>query len=356
MPFSRDSLSVIKDRTYANYMSLYRPLDKSPRYNLLRVLASVDAGMYHQMQGDLDFLARQIFPDSAEGDYLRAHWSSRVPPMYAVKANGTAIVSGAAGQPVPAGLTFQSDAGNRYYTESAGRIGSDGEATVQAKAEKAGADSNIAAGKNLKIISAIQSGIDSNAATGENGIIGGSDGESDEEYLTRVLIALRNPSRYGKKGDYETWAIDSTPEVSDAWEFKDFGVFGALLIQVINGNQTTGVYPVDNLQEVRDYINSVSPPIIFDVRTPSLVPLNPEIALLPEEDTQDNRATAETRLKTYLQAMAMPGALITAGALRIAVIDGVDITGGTVELNGDVTGRIQTTLLEYPVLGVPSWE
>jgi hypothetical protein len=46
MSFSRDSLAVLLDRIYANYESLYRPLDKTPRHNLLKVFASVDAGIY----------------------------------------------------------------------------------------------------------------------------------------------------------------------------------------------------------------------------------------------------------------------------------------------------------------------
>jgi uncharacterized phage protein gp47/JayE len=227
---------------------------------------------------------------------------------------------------------------------------------VQVKAEKAGAESNLEAGSNLKIISSIPSGIDSNAVTGANGINGGADSESDEEYLQRVMNELQNPSRYGKKGDYELWAIDSTPEVSNAWEFKNFGVFGALLIQVIGGNQLSGVYPVSNLTVVRDYISSMSPPILFDVRTPAIKPLNPAITLLSLEDTQSNRITAETRLKAFLQTVAAPGSNITAGSLRDSLIDGVAITDATVKLAGDSTGHIQMTVLEYPIVGAVSWE
>ncbi|GMO64733.1 MAG: hypothetical protein Ta2A_12510 [Treponemataceae bacterium] len=356
MPFSRDSLAVLKDRTYANYMSLYKPLDKTARYNLIRVLANIDAGMYHLLQGDLEFLSKQIFADSAEGEYLRAHWSSRVPPLYAVAAIGTVIVSGVAGVAIPAGIIFQSDSGKRYFIEKASHIGSSGTAVVEVKAQEAGSESNIEADKNLTIVSAIPAGIDSKAVTGETGILGGSNSESDSEYLARVLIALQNPSRYGKRGDFATWAIDATPEVSDAWEFKNFGVFGALLIIVINGNQTSGVYPVENLQAVRDYIDTVSPPVLYAVRTPELVPLNPAIALLPLEDTQGNRELAASRLKLYLQTAANPGITITAGALRVAIIDGMDITSATVKLNDDTTGFISTTILQYPVLGEITWE
>jgi hypothetical protein len=166
---------------------------------------------------------------------------------------------------------------------------------------------------------------------------------------------LRNPTRYGQQGDYATWALDATPEVSNAWEFKNFGIFGALLIQVINGNQIDGVHQVGNLTAVRDHISMASPPIIFEVRTPSLVPINPEIHLPPQEDSQENRESAELLLKEYLQHIAKPGMQLTSGALRESIIDGVKITNAVVKLDGDTVGLKTFTILEYPVLGTITW-
>ncbi|MDR1836603.1 MAG: baseplate J/gp47 family protein [Treponema sp.] len=355
MAYSRDSLQVLKEKAYANYLSLYKPLDKTPRHNLVSVMANVDAGISHLLQGDLVYLSKQIFPDTAEGEYLRSHWSNTIPPLYAMAATGKVIVSGNTGISVPAGIVFKSLSGKRYFTEKAYQIFSNGNVLVNVKAENAGLDSNLEAGSQLAIVSSIPAGIDSKAIVSEEGIFGGSDAESDEGYLIRVLITLRNPSLYGHLGDYSVWAQDATPEVTSAWEFKNFGVFGALLIQVINGNQTNGVFQVKNLDIVRNYISNVSPPIIFEVRTPSLIPLNPEIKLLPQEDTLENRQLVETRLKMYLQQTAKPGIQVTSGALREAIIDGVKISNATVKLAGDITGVITITILEYPVLGAIIW-
>jgi hypothetical protein len=101
MPFGRESLAALLDRSYHNYMSLFKPLDKTPRYNLLKIFSQVDAGMYHQLVGDLAFLADQIFPDTASGEYLRLHWSDRVPPLYAVAAAGTVLIPGVPTPPSP---------------------------------------------------------------------------------------------------------------------------------------------------------------------------------------------------------------------------------------------------------------
>jgi uncharacterized phage protein gp47/JayE len=344
------------DRIYAHYESLYRPLDKTPRHNLLKVFASVDAGIYHQLLGDLDFLSKQIFPDTAEGEYLREYWSSKVAPLYAVPASGEATATGTANRPIPAGILFAAASGERYYLENAFRLDAKGEAIITVKAQNPGAQANLAPGEKLSIVSAIPVGLDSEVVVRSGGITGGADAESDEEYLARVLAALRNPSRYGKKGDFALWAMDSSAEISAAWEFKNFGVFGAVLVQVIKGNQMDGVFPVDNLAEVRNYISAVAPPVLFAVRTPAIIPLNPSATLPVQEDSQANRELAESRMKAWLQLAAEPGAKITAGSLRLAVIDGVAITDITVRLGGSTVGIAATTILEYPYIGEVTWD
>jgi hypothetical protein len=355
MAFSRDSLAVLQNRTYDTYKSLFRPLDNTPRHSLLKVFAQADAGMYHQLLGDLDFFSRQLFPDTAQGDYLRLHWSSRVPPLYAQAARGTVDVSGTPNIAIPTGTVFASMSGERYYTEGSYRIGDSGTVTVTVKAEKSGSNANLGGGEKVAIVSALPAGIDSEALTSGSGIGGGADSETDAAYLTRVLTYLRNPSRYGAKGDFAAWALDSSIEVSGAWEFKNFGIFGALLLVVIGGNQLEGVQPVSNLQAVTDYINSVAPPITFTVRSPSLVPMNPTVAL-GDDDTDSNRGIVSERMKIYLQSVGKPLTQITAGEMRWAIIDGVVIKNPQVKINGSTTGIMETTMLEYPILGVTTWE
>lgn len=356
MSFKRDSLSVLLDRIYANYTSHFRPLDKTPRQNLLKVFASVDAGIYHQLLGDLDFLAKQIFPDTAEGEYLREHWSHKVPPLYAITAEGEITMTGTANKPIPSGVVFEAASGERYYLGNAYRMGSNGQAIVTVKAENTGQQGNLAAGEKLSVISAVPVGIDSEAVVSGNGIIGGSDAETDEEYLARVLAFLRKPSRYGKTDDFASWARDASAEVSASWEYKNFGVFGAVLVQVIKGNQIDGVHPVDNLAEVRNYISKVAPPVLFEVRTPKIVSINPSVSLPSQEDSQANRELVESSLKTWMQLATKPGVQITAGALRMAVIDGVAITDTTIKLGGSTIGIVTTTILEYPYIGEILWE
>ena len=88
MALHRDSLATLLDRAYNNYMSRLQPMERTPRYNLIKVLASIHAGAQHQQLGDLWFLCDQLFPDTATGEFLRGHWSDRVPALYASAAVG----------------------------------------------------------------------------------------------------------------------------------------------------------------------------------------------------------------------------------------------------------------------------
>jgi hypothetical protein len=57
--------------------------------------------------------------------------------------------------------------------------------------------------------------------------------------------------------------------------------------------------------------------------------------LPPYEDSQHSREQVAQRIKAYMQIIAKPGERVTAGALRLAVIDGVSVTGAAVKQNGD---------------------
>ena len=348
MAFKRDSLTVIQNRVYDNYVSRFKPLDKTPRHNLLKVLANTEAGMYHQLSGDLEFLSRQIFPDTATGDYLRLHWSDRVPPLHATAATGYVEITGQAESSVPAGMILNSKAGKRYFTEKSYVIDDTGTVMAVIRAEESGSASNLEAKQEMDIISTIPSSINKKAEVGDDGITGGIDKESDEQYLTRVIKSLRNSARYGKPGDFAYWAIESKMGITKAWEYKNFGVFGALLVQVVNGNQTDGIRQVEDLTAITDYISSVAPPILFTVKTPEIVPINPVI--VPDPSNTENLNLAKTRLKEFLDRTAKPGISYNAKELAAEIIDGKLIRNATVKINNDENGIFATTILQYPIL------
>jgi uncharacterized phage protein gp47/JayE len=352
MAFDRPSLSTLLTRVEGDYSALFSPVAKTPRYNLLHVLAKVSAGNAHLLHGDLAFLAEQIFPDTATGAYLRAHWSDRVPPKTASTAVGYARFPGTTGEKVPAGMLLQSNAGESYFVVSQGTVLAVGYARCQVQAVEAGSDANLDGGASLAITSTKPEGLNSTATVEDDGITGGVDAETDAAYLTRVLAYAKTGARYGKKGDFAAWAQDATAEVTKAFEIKNFGPWGALLIQVIGGNQTDGVTQVTDLDSVTEYIDSLAPPVPFKVRTPELISINPTVTLLSTEDTTTNRAIVKACLQAYLQTYAKPGWSVVPETLRASFVDGSTITGGSIALPSN---PFTVTSLQYPILGDITW-
>lgn len=352
MDFERPTLAELKIRVWSDLASRLAPVAKTPRYNLLQIVSCVDAGNYHLLHGDLEFLSRQIFPDTAERRYLRAHWSDRVKPKTASQAVGLATFTGTVGVSIPAGLLVAADSGAVYYVTTQVAIGEGGTALAQVQSVEAGEAQNQPFGAILAITSDKPIGLNSQAIVGAGGLAGGVDEESDASYLSRVIAYQKTGSRYGKKGDFAAWAVDSTAEVTKAFEIKNFGPMGALLIQVIGGDQIAGVTQVANLAAVRDYISVFAPPVLFTVQTPSLMPLNPTITLLPTEDTAPNRLVVTQCLQAWLQTYGKPEGSITPEQLRASFVDGSTITGGSVVLPEN---PFLTTALQYPILGAITW-
>ena len=93
-------------------------------------------------------------------------------------------------------------------------------------------------------------------------------------------------------------------------------------------------------------------PVLYTVSTPELVQIEPTIELLDTEDTSENRATVLARLKTYLNVRAAPGSSFTQETLQSIIVDGSTISSARLMLQG---GKVETTALQYPVLGAVTW-
>lgn len=350
MAIEKENLESIKKRITENYVSSFNALEGTTKYGMLKVIAEVEAGIYHQLLGDIEFLSKQIFPDTAEGVYLRSHWADRVPPLYAQCASGYITITGIAGVRVPSGCVFSSALGNKYYTRDSVKINDSGSVEVFVQANEGGLSSNLAKGSTLKLSSNLIAGMDTEAKVIEIG--GGTDGESDEAYLIRVLNYTRVSNRYGRVGDFAAWAIDASSEVTKAFEFKNFGVFGALLITVVGGDAESGFVKVFNTEAVKKYIENFAPPILFTVRSAEIIEIVPTVTLLKKENTISNRTLIRHALKTYFDNSVSPGMNISESVLEKVINDGVNVTNATLALSG---GNKKLSRLEFPQLGEIIW-
>src|SRR5688572_25946030 len=134
MPFARPTLQELIDRAAAEFDARIPGADSRLRRSILSVLARALAGAVYGLYGFLDFLARQLFPDTAEREFLD-RWAGiwGVLRSAGAFAAGPVTVTGANGTAVPAGAALVRADGVELEITSGATISS-GTATVQVTA------------------------------------------------------------------------------------------------------------------------------------------------------------------------------------------------------------------------------
>ena len=216
-------------------------------------LASCAAGQYaHQT-----WITRQIFPDTADTDYLERHAALRgITRRAATRAGGTATLAGTAGAVLPAGA--QMKLGNRFYTTTAdATIDGSLSARVPIVATEAGEQGNCdtTAGQLMAASAGISSDVVLSAT-------GGTDAENDASLLSRLLERIRRPPAGGNRHDYKNWAL-SVDGVSSAYVYPLRRGLGTVDVAITSANQLPSA---ETLAAVQNYIDAVRPVTAKNVR------------------------------------------------------------------------------------------
>ncbi|MFD3249471.1 baseplate J/gp47 family protein [Rahnella aquatilis] len=222
--------------------------DDSDYYIRASSVASVAAGIYQHQA----WIVRQIFPDTADTDYLE--WHSRVRSIYRksqTSATGPIAVSGEAGSTALAGYVITRGELS-YITTADVTIGADGTGTVQASASTSGSAGNTLAAAS-GIFSSTPTGFDSSVTIGI--MSGGTDNESDTDLLSRLLDVIRRPPAGGNQFDYKRWAL-SVDGVSAAYVYPLRRGLGTVDIVVTSAN---GMSSNEIIAATQAYIDSVRP-------------------------------------------------------------------------------------------------
>jgi len=211
-------------------------------------VASCAEGLYQHQA----WIARQIFPDTADTEYLEQHAAVRgLSRRPAVAASGFIALTGNPGVSVPEGLTGVTDSGARYQTSETGVIGADGTASVKSHAVEVGSVGNAPDTTPLTLQPAL-------AGTTSAYLIsmqGGVNTETDAELLARLLDLIRHPPAGGNRHNYRRWALE-VPGVSNAFVYPLRRGLGTVDVAIV----AEGGLPSDEtLQAVRDHIEDVRP-------------------------------------------------------------------------------------------------
>lgn len=235
--------------------------------NNINPAAKVLGGMVHEVFGFADFIQRQKFAVTADGESLDLHGAEfGIARKPAQPAYGVVTITATEATSVDAGAIFARLDNVQYRALAAASIGSAGAFNVNVVAEENGAAGNAEAGTSLAIVSGL-TGDGALAAVGSAGILGGADVEPDGPYFTsdlatyrgRILFRKRNPIHGGAAADYVTWGT-SQPGVTRVYVERRFAGAGTVRVFVLMDDlYANGIPLTGDVDRVADYIATVAP-------------------------------------------------------------------------------------------------
>ncbi len=261
-------------------------------------VASVITGVY-QHQG---WIVRQIFPDTADTEFLEMHCRLRdISRKAATTATGTITATGNVNAPATAGLVIT--VGSLSYTTTAdGKVGADGSVVLPVMASTRGAAGNTTV-TAVGTFASAPFGFDSTVTVSV--MAGGTDRETDAEMLARLLELIRRPPAGGNKYDYKRWA-QSVTGVTSAYVYPLRRGLGTVDVVITSAD---GLPSADIISAVQAYIDDVRP-----VTAKNTMVLGPTIktidvtvgVLLNGISLADATAAIITALTDYIKTLA-PG-------------------------------------------------
>jgi len=316
MPFVVPTLAQLRARVRAdieNRLGVGPLLDDS----VLAVFAEVVAGQTHLLHGHLEYLARQVIPDTADSDFL-VRWANLfgVIRIDATPASGDVTFTGTDGTAIPTGTVIRRSDGADYATTADATI-SGGSAVVNVQAELAGTAGNAPAATSLTLVSPIAG---ANAtATVDTGLTGGVETESDASLLSRLVEVLQTPPMGGSEADYVIWAREVAEVTRVFVKGAQFGL-GTVGVAIMTDNATGGPIPgAGKVAEVQAAIDLEKPVTAsVTVFAPTAVNLSPTIQLVGA-DTADIRAAIEEALADLVLELGAPETTLPLPKIREAI-------------------------------------
>lgn len=354
MPLVRPTLKTLIDRAIADINARLPDADARLPFSNLNVLAHVQGAGVHGLYGYLDWIAKQVFPDTAETEALE-RWASiwGVMRKAAVPAIGCVTLTGAPGKTVPTGTILQRADGQQYHTTADAAL-VDGMADAPVVAVVAGKAGSCAAGVGLNLVSPV-AGINPSGIVTAVGVTGGAEAETDDDLRERLLSRIRQPPHGGAANDYVTWALE-VAGVTRAWVYPGELGGGTVTVRFVRDNDGSAAAIIPDAAEVaavQDYIDARRPVTAqVTVVAPAAAPLDFQIqGLVP--NTAAVRAAVQAELQDLLIREATPGGTILLSHIRAAISAAVGETDyvlvSPVANVANTTGRMST-------MGVISWQ
>lgn len=316
MPFPRPDLTTLRGRAIADIETRLAGSVATVRRKFLNVIATMHAGVTHGLYGYLDWLAKQLLPDTAEAEHL-GRWASTwgISRKVAVAAKGSVTVTGTVGSVVLAGTLLQRADGAEYTTDVEATLAA-ATANIAVTASLAGSAGNTDTAGTLSIVSPI-AGVNSQVVVASPGITGGTDTETDDSLRARLVARIRTPPHGGSDKDYLAWMLEVSG-VTRAWVYPEHLGIGTVGLTFVCDDLDPVIPDAAKVAAVQAYIDTVRPVTAqATVFAPVAVPLDCTIRLTPNTTTVQTAVLAE--LADLLSREAEPGGTILISHLREAI-------------------------------------
>lgn len=313
MPWVTPTLETVRTLNRNNVQSQLHSGPMIPN-SVMRVMADSNAGLCYLTLLYLDWLSRQLLPDTAETDWLDRFgniWLTQGRKT-ATFATASITFTGIGGVTLPSG-TLMSGASNAvgggvfaFASQSPVVIGTL-PTTVSIVATTAGA-TGLVVGSLLSL----QVGIAGINGVGTiTAIADGIAQETDDQLRVRVLDRIRQPPVGGDADDFVQWVL-ATPgvNVTRAWcSPLEMGI-GTITVRFMTDDLVNNVvgFPVAaDITTVTTYLDTVRPVAIKDrfIVAPIPEPINFSIQNL-SPDTVANRTAIVVAVKAMLFSRAAP--------------------------------------------------
>lgn len=347
MPFSRPSLSDIYGRIKADMESRVTGNTKIPRFSLLGILAAVFAGAVWSLYGFISWLARQLFPETADAEFLENHaLRFGLVRKAATFAEGVVRFDGTVGTAIPSGTQLQTTGGVPYTTTAAAVITAGVTVSTPIVCSESGAVGNTT-DEHLYLVHPV-AGIGTEVAI-VSAPVGGQDAETTEELRARVIQRTANPPFSGNPSDFVRWALE-VPGVARAWCLPGSEYHGAGTVGVVIS--TADLSPVDSATHASavEYLETVRP-IGAVLTVEDVIQATVDYRLTITPNTQAMQSAVISALGALHKAEASPGGTIYLSHITAAIMSaGVDdMTIGTIIVNDHGIGPTDITVAGFAV-------
>lgn len=282
--------------------------------NTQAINAKVTGGESFELYGFLQWIARQRFATSADGDMLdqigEQYAVARRPATYAA---GRVTVTGQPLYTLLAGQVLTRSDDVAFVVDADTAIGPGGSVSMTVTARETGTLPNTEAGALLSTSFATDQ-IDE-IRVGADGIGGGAEVEDHESYRARILFRLRYPPHGGAAHDYVRWALE-IPGITRVWVDPlayGPGTVGVWIMADANGSPYGAPHPVE-VAAVAAYIESELPVTArVIVQAPLIAPIEVQLAGVVNP-TEALQRRIEVELRDALRrsaAVSMPNARFT---------------------------------------------